>query len=112
MEPSLNNRNVDPRAPTQPTSEKRGAALNSTSGWTALVDQKVIDGGGMQTIRTAPTDGPNATELALMVGEHGERPVSSPAHVMGMAENICTCSESRWRYPGNFLSWGLSWEEY
>lgn len=104
---------LTPRAPTQPTSEKRGAALDCTSGWTALVDQQVVDGGGVQTMRTAPPDGPNATAMALMAGQHGQRPpVSSPAQVMGMAENICTCSESRWRYPGSFLSWGLSWEEY
>ena len=114
MEPSRNTRDVDSEGATRPTSEKGGAPLCLYKwGGTALVDQQVIDGGGMQTRRTASPEGPNATEMALMVGQQGERPpISSPAQVVGMAENVCTCSESRWRYPGSFLSWGLSWEDY
>lgn len=52
---------------------RKGELLSvCTSGGTALVDQQVIDGGVMQTRRTAPPEGPNATEMALMVGQQGE----------------------------------------
>lgn len=116
MEPSLNNRDVDSEGATRrhfPFLGKGELLSVCTSGWTALVNQQVIDGGGMQTRRRAPPEGPNATEMALTVGQQGERPpVSSPAQVVGMAEDVFPRSESRWRYPGSFLSWGLSWEDY
>lgn len=60
MKPSLNNRDVDLRALTWPTSEEGETAqlFVCTNRWVALVDQHVIDGDETQTMRAVSPEGP------------------------------------------------------
>lgn len=60
MKPSLNNRDVDLRALTWPTSEEGETAqlFVCTNRRVALVDQHVTDGHGTQTMRAVSPEGP------------------------------------------------------